>query len=93
MAATISVKPATRFRIFEITGDSSYVTGGYSVATEILREASQGGTSAPIGINDGAAVIALYDSVNQKVKFITASTGAEVANASNQSAVTVRIAV
>jgi hypothetical protein len=73
-----------------VQGDTSYATGGYAVTGSFW---SAIGSKAPVGLNDGGARIALYDAVNQKVKFITASTGAEVANASDQSATTVKVLV
>ena len=78
-------------RVFSATGDSSYPTGGYPLSAAVLAHLSALSPGKVVGINDGAAVIALWDAANLKVKFITAATGAEVANASNQSAVTVKL--
>jgi hypothetical protein len=85
MAATVQ---ATTFpgKIFSVTGDSSYATGGYALAASDLP------IRTCVGLNTGT-VIALWDAPNKKVKFITAATGAEVANASDQSAVTVQLLV
>ena len=77
-------------RVMSITGDSSYATGGYALSASHLALAN--GPNV-VGLNDGGAIIALYDAVNKKVKFITAATGAEVAAASDQSANTVKLLV
>ena len=75
-------------RIFNVSGDSSYATGGYALSAAVLAAL---GSGKVVGLNDGSAVIALWDAVNLKVKFITAATGAQVANASDQSANTVKL--
>jgi hypothetical protein len=88
MPATVSRNVAPgRAYIFDVAGDASYATGGYPLSLSSLSNRTV------YGINDGGAIIALWDAVNLKVKFITAATGAEVANASNQSAVTVKLLV
>ena len=87
MAATVS-EDIFNGRIFNVVGDSSYATGGYALSAAVLSQLKSGQV---VGLNDGNAVIALWDAANLKVKFITASTGAEVANASNQSANTVKL--
>lgn len=84
-------KNSDRVRIIDVIGDSNYATGGYPLSLSGLSAAG-GGSRGVYGLNDGSAVIALWDAVNNKVKFITAATGAEVANASDQSAVTVKLA-
>lgn len=93
MAATVSldVLSGKDARIFDVKGDTSYATGGYAVSLSAFG--AGGGVRAAYGVNDGSTVIALFDSVNLKVKFITAATGAEVANASDQSANTVKLVV
>lgn len=92
MAAQVTADPLTdKARIIDVQGDSSYATGGYALSASQL--AASGGVRAVYGINDGGAIIALWDAANLKVKFITAATGAEVLNASNQSAVTVKLLV
>jgi len=87
MAATVS-EDIFNGRIFNVVGDSSYATGGYALSAAVLSQLKSGQV---VGLNDGNAVIALWDAANLKVKFITASTGAEVANASNQSTNTVKL--
>lgn len=86
MAATVSMDVSPSPRVVAVRGDSSYATGGYAVSASMFDSP---GINA-VGLNTGS-VIALYDAPNKKVKFITASTGAEVANASDQSAVTVKL--
>jgi hypothetical protein len=68
-------------RVIRVKGTSSYTTGGYDLP--LSGTVSPGGLGA-IALNHGSAVIGLVAS--GKVKFVTASTGAEVANASDQSA-------
>jgi len=89
MAASVSevIEPC---KILSVTGDSSYATGGYALAASCLPSPP---AQSVVGLNDGAAVIALWDAANLKCKFITASTGAEVSNASNQSGNTVKLLV
>lgn len=88
MAATVSqdFNPG-RVKIIDVQGDGSYTTGGYALSLTSLANKTL------YGLNDGGAIIALWDAANLKVKFITAATGAEVANASNQSANTVKLII
>jgi hypothetical protein len=75
-------------RVVKVKGTTSYTTGGYDLPAYSSTPAS----GAPIvALNDGGAVIGLVAA--GKVKFITASTGAEVADASDQSANTVQVLV
>ena len=90
MAATVR-QQEYQARVLYVQGDASYATGGYALSD--LALATNNPPVTPAGINDGAAIIALYDAPNQKVKFITAATGAEVANLSNQSANIVKVAL
>jgi hypothetical protein len=91
MAAIFQMDVAPSPRIVKVTGDSSYATGGYAVPGGSGTPGIADASVAPVGLNDGAARIALYDAANKKVKFITAATGAEVANASDQSGTTVKL--
>jgi len=75
-------------RIIRIQGTSSYTTGGYDLPN---GGAGASPAAAPLALNDGASVIGLVAS--GKVKFLTASTGAEVANASDQSARAVQVLI
>jgi hypothetical protein len=79
-----------RDRVVKIKGTSSYTTGGYDLPA-FMTTAVPNNSYAPIALNDGSAVIGLVAS--GKVKFITAATGAEVANATDMSAVTVSVLV
>jgi hypothetical protein len=72
-------------RVLTVRGDSSYATGGYTVVAF-----DSAVTPTPL-LPSGATIMALYDAMNKKVKFITVATQAEVANASDQSAVTVKL--
>lgn len=76
-----------KLQIVDVLGDANYATGGYALSLSSLAN------KTVYGINDGGTIIALFDAPNLKVKFITAATGAEVLNASNQSAVTVKLLV
>lgn len=89
MAARVELDPISPSpRILKVTGDSSYATGGYALSASVMDYQSN---PKACGINDKATIIAEYDEVNKKVKFITRATGAEVANASDQSANTVKV--
>lgn len=88
-AGKLNVDQLGTARVVKIKGTSSYTTGGYDLPDFAIARQADG--MPPAGINDGAAVIALV--APGKVKFITAATGAEVANASDQSAVTVQVLV
>ena len=81
----------SRCRVLKIKGTSSYTTGGYDLPAFANGTAVQNVVLGPVGLNDGGTVIGLVAS--GKVKFITAATGVEVANASDQSAVTVSVLV
>lgn len=97
MAATVQAEPLSAAgvpspRVISVTGDASYATGGYLVSGSLFGAAGAPSDGAQgFGIDTGGTVIAQYDQTNKKVKFITRATGAEVANASNQSGVTVKI--
>ena|SRR6266496_6579491 len=81
-------------RVLLVRGDASYATGGYNLAGAAsgwnLANASD---FKCVGINDAATIISEVDLANLKVKFITRATGAEVGNATDQSAVTVKVLV
>jgi hypothetical protein len=88
--------PAASARILNVKGDSVYATGGYLLAGAVAAASfnlANASDFKAVGLNDGGTIIALVDLPNLKVKFITAATGAEVANASDQSAVTVKVLV
>lgn len=93
MSATVAITRAAvpgdrRANEVTITGDASYATGGYAVT------ATQFGLTRLDGIDCLAAVSGkhvIYDSGTGKVLFITTATGAEVSNASNQSAVVIPV--
>lgn len=77
--------------LIDVVGDASYPTGGYPLT------AAQLGLSTELDFINGtvyAAPVATitsvsYDAVNSKLKFLAG--GAEVANATNLSTVTVRL--
>jgi hypothetical protein len=77
-----------RARIIRIQGTSSYTTGGYDLPN---GGAGSSPSAAPLALNDGSTVIGLVAS--GKVKFLTASTGAEVGNGTDQSANAVKVLV
>lgn len=88
MAATVSADAlGNKALVIDVAGDASYPTGGYALSLSNL------GNRTVYGINDGQANIPLWDPVNLKVKFIVAATGLEVANATNVSAVTLKLLV
>lgn len=98
MAATVGVPTVQelssgsfRVTVTDVTMDASYPTGGLAVTkaqlglnTVIFAQASIVTTAAA-----GAAVDAVYDVANQKVKLIAAA--AEVANAANTTGLVVRV--
>lgn len=96
MAATIRKVPDTadvtqksRTQMIEITGDTSYPSGGYPIS----------GPNAGMSRIDGMFTIgssaagykAVYDYVNKKVLFY--SNGSQVANTTNISSITIRMKV
>ena len=99
MAATVLEELiARKAKVLTVRGDSSYATGGYAMSGSFLdkAQAGVGPSGGPIAaglVIPGATIIGDWDETNKKVKFITRATGAEVAAASDQSAVTVKMMV
>lgn len=92
MAASVvidqSVQDPGTVKVVTVTGDASYPTGGYTLPgavgpqDRVFAEAISTGT-----------IYGVWDAVNKKLKLLTRSTNAEVANASNQSAVSIRLII
>lgn len=89
--------------LIELTGDTSYPTGGYPFTASQLQTLFGGAYSAiesvepqgiaRVGAAGATANGAAFDRVNNKVQLYVLSTGAEVANAVNVSTVVVRLRV
>lgn len=78
-------------QILKIKGTSSYPTGGYDLPASVAGTGVLNSSTPPVGINDGQAQFPLVAS--GKVKFMVAATGAEVANTTDMSAVTLSVLV
>lgn len=92
MAATVAsvsnhVPGDLREVIVDVTGDTSYPTGGYAVAPANLATI----VLADVQVPAATGHIVSWDYAASKLKVFTAQ-GAEVANATNLSTMTARIA-
>lgn len=93
-ALTASIKkrnPAMYMKIVDITGSSSYATNGETYTNalfEVLTQVDFMVDGKTAGTHD-----LVFDIANKKIKFFVVTTGVEVANAVNLSAVVARIAV
>jgi hypothetical protein len=87
---SINIVPRGRARIAQVRGTSSYATGGYTLPAW-LQEVIQGANSPPACLNEGAVIGKL--SGTSLLQFVTAATGAEVTNATDQSGNVVSILV
>jgi hypothetical protein len=100
MAATVKDIEAgggfsLRFKVFDVTFDNSYTTGGLSLTPAML------GFSRIIYVDvangAGTGIVAAYDYSNQKIKAFWSNTSgsklAEVSNTTNLSGDTVRLLV
>jgi hypothetical protein len=90
-AADYRVAEYGQVKLLKIKGTSSYSTGRYDLPADWNGSKVSSRPYPPLALNDGSTVIGLVSA--GKVKFITAATGAEVANASDQSANTVSVLV
>lgn len=89
-AASYSMDQQGRAQVMKVKGTSSYPTGGYDLNQSFVNNIANRAKPL-VGLNDGGTQIALI--AGAKVKFIVAATGAEVANATDMSAVTVSVLV
>lgn len=95
MAATVrpmvaNMSMASRqMRLAELSADTSYPTGGYSVTPTSVGLSR---IDAIVPLHNSGHILA-WDKTNSKVKFIVSSTGAEVANATSLSGTIVQLLI
>ena len=91
--ANCNVVPRGTARVARIQGSSSYATGGYTPPqwlADIIATKAAPDLLAPCGLNEGTVVAQITSGL---IKFVTAATGAEVANASDQSGTVVSVLI
>jgi hypothetical protein len=96
-ALTVAIKRRTypdggKLVVADITGSSSYATNGETY-TSAQFEMITGSIDAMLDCKSTPGYDLVFDIPNKKVKFFVVTTGVEVANATNLSAVTGRVVV
>jgi hypothetical protein len=77
-----------------IQGDSSYVTGGYALgASTLFPGKTVIGATMQLVVSAAGDIGAVYDRTNDKVKAIVNSTGVEVANGADATALDVELLI
>jgi hypothetical protein len=80
-----AVPGAKKLIVAEITGDAAYATGGSAISADLFG-LTKIDSFVPLSTSS-LTVEAKWDQANSKLKLATTSTGAEVGNGSDQSAV------